>query len=436
MLVTASWVLPISSSPIRDGAVLVKGSRIVEVGTAADLLARHPEQPRHDFEGCTLLPGLVNAHTHLAMTCLKGLAPSRPFHEWIARIPIAWRALSRDDIAASISHGAIQSITSGVTVVGDIAYGPESLAICADAGLGGTFYWEVFGITAEKLPRVLSEAEFPLDPSRGFDGRIRIGVSPHAPYTSGPDLLRATHTIARVQHAGYAVHVAESPAEEELMQAGTGPLADLAKRFAHGWKPPRTTTVRYLDELGVLDGAVAVHGVGVLPADAVLLAKRTAGVVLCPRSNRYLQVGDPPVARLERAGARLALGTDSLASNDDLDLFAEARALAALEPRLTPTRIVEMITRDGAEVLGLSEHFGILTTGSQADLAIYRVIGDDPYEALLAHAGRRTVEAVLAAGIWRVLEGTPVFGVSLIERASRLASQRAALAIGFADDLT
>ncbi|MDP2400794.1 MAG: amidohydrolase family protein, partial [Actinomycetota bacterium] len=155
MLLTASWVLPIRSDPIRHGAVLIHGSRIAEIGPADELLARHPNEPHKEFGGCTLLPGLVNAHTHLAMTCLKGLIPSRPFHEWIARIPTAWRALGADDIAASIAMGAILSITSGVTVVGDIAYGPESLAICADTGLGGTFYWEVLGIKASELPYAL-----------------------------------------------------------------------------------------------------------------------------------------------------------------------------------------------------------------------------------------------------------------------------------------
>ncbi|MDZ4180893.1 MAG: amidohydrolase family protein [Coriobacteriia bacterium] len=433
MLLTASWVLPIRSDPIRHGAVLIHGSRIAEIGPADELLARHPNEPHKEFGGCTLLPGLVNAHTHLAMTCLKGLIPSRPFHEWIARIPTAWRALGADDIAASIAMGAILSITSGVTVVGDIAYGPESLAICADTGLGGTFYWEVLGIKASELPYALHDAEFPLDPARGFDGRLQAGISPHAPYTSGPELLRATHVIASAQRAAYAIHVAESPAEEELMRSGTGPLAGVAERLALGWKTPSTSTVRYLDGLGVLENAVAIHCVNVLPSDIPLIARRTAGIVLCPRSNRYLHVGDAPAERLAASDARLALGTDSLASNSDLDLFAEARALAVSAPGLGARYTVEMMTVGGAQVLGLDEHFGSLEPGRQADLAVYRTDGDNPYEALLAEAGRSTVEAVLAAGVWRMLEGAPTFGVSTIERASHLAGQRAALALGLSE---
>ncbi|MDP2401142.1 MAG: amidohydrolase family protein, partial [Actinomycetota bacterium] len=264
-------------------------------------------------------------------------------------------------------------------------------------------------------------------------GRLRAGISPHSPYTSGPELLRATHVIAAAQHAGYAIHVAESPAEEELMRSGTGPLAGVAERLALGWQAPSTSTVRYLDGLGVLENAVAVHCVNVLPSDIPLLARRTAGIVLCPRSNRYLHVGDAPSERLVASGARLALGTDSLASNSDLDLFAEARALAEAAPGLGARRIVEMMTIGGAQALGFSEQFGALRPGLQADLAIFRSDGERPYETLLAEAGRSTVEAVLAAGVWRMIDGAPTFGVSTIERASHLAGQRAALALGLSE---
>lgn len=429
MFLTADWVVPVFDDPIRDGAVVVAGGRIRDVGPTAVFETLYPDEPRHDFPGCTITPGLVNAHTHLAMTCFKGLIEPQPFHSWIKYVPLAWRSLSGDDIAASIALGAIKSIACGVTAVGDIAYGPESVAIAADSGLGGVFYWEVLGISVDELPEFLYEAEFPITGDHACGPRVYCGLSPHAPYTSGPDLIAGTHKIARARGARFAVHVAESDAEVELLSSGTGPLADLAERLADGWKNPGRSPVRYLDALGALSGAAAIHCAKVLPVDLTPLARRAAGVVLCPRSNAYLMNGEPPAWRFEQAGIFLGLGTDSLASNSDLDLFEEARALRQMEPRFSARRLFEMMTIGGAEVLQVADEFGTLEPEKQADIAVYRVTGDDPFEALLAGAGRSTTEAVLSAGVWRVREGGPTTGVSLIERAARLATERAAIAL-------
>ncbi len=429
MLITADWIVPISSEPIERGAILLESSRVAQMGPAQELCAKYPDVPRHDYPGCTLMPGLVNAHTHLAMTCLKGLIEPQPFESWLSQIPIAWGALSGDDIAASISLGALRSIAAGTVAVGDIAYGPESISIAADSGLGGTFFWEVLGIEIEELAQTLYDAEYPSDPAAGCHGKLRAGISPHSPYTSGPRLLQGTHKIAMAQRSSFAVHVAESPAEEDLVARGEGPLADLARRLAHGFEPQGATTTEYLDRLGVLDGLLAIHCTRVTTGDIKLLADKAAGVVLCPRSNAYLSGGTAPVKALAQTGLPLGLGTDSLASNDDLDLFEEARALRALEPSLSGRRILEIMTSEGATALGLKDRFGVLEPGRSADLAIYAVSSDDPLEALLEGAGRSAIRAVMSAGVWRVLSGGPVMGVSRIERGAHLASERAALAL-------
>lgn len=429
MLISADWVVPVDAPPIRNGAVLIKGGKISLVGPVDRIEAQAGLGPRHHFEGCTITPGLVNAHTHLTLTCLAGLIPPMSFPEWIAHLPIAMSALSDDDLAASASLGAIRSITSGVTVVGDIAYGPESIAIAADNGLAGRFYWEVLGQTLETLPQTLVDMEFPADCSKSCGIRIRCGISPHAPYTSGPDVLRGTQAIALAEGLGYAVHVSESDAEIELIRSGTGPLASLADRLAHGFVPVDASPIEYLDSLGVLDGAVAVHCTKAKHRDISILKRRAVGVALCPRSNDYLENGQPPAWALDQAGVPLALGTDSQASNTDLDLFNEARYLAATEPRFTPERLIRMMTAGGAEVLGMSDAVGSLTPGKQADMAIYRVNGTDPYQALLEHAGRGKIEAVVSAGVWRVFSGGPTTGVAVIERASRLATERARLVL-------
>lgn len=430
MLLSADWVLPVSRPPIRNGAVLLRRSRILEVGEAAELAERHPRATRHDFPDCVLMPGLVNAHTHLSLTALDGLLEPAPFAEWLSRVVLALRALDHDDLSASAALGALRCVSAGVTVVGDVAYGPEAPAAAADAGVGGVFYWEILGISRSELPERLAELEFPTDPAQGCTGRLRCGLSPHAAYSSGPDLIRTVRDAARVGDLPFAMHVAESAAEARLLVRGDGPLESVARRLALGFRPPRSSSVAYLDRLGALDGAVAVHCATLSPNDPQRLARTVRGVVLCPRSNAFLGNGPAPVADLDHAGLSLALGTDSSASNEDLDLFAEARALRALYPAFGPKRVLEIVTKEGARVLGVEDSFGSLAPDMQADLvAICTGQTAFPEEAVLAEGGPDTVTAVISGGIWRLLDGSPVFPTNMTETAAAKASARARAAL-------
>ncbi|MDO8963244.1 MAG: amidohydrolase family protein, partial [Coriobacteriia bacterium] len=197
MILTADWVLPVTGRPIRDGAVLARGARIEAVGTFEHVRAAAPDEAVESFEGCVLMPGLVNAHTHLSLTVLGGLIPPMPMRPFLSRVTAAILAMSDDDFAASAALGALESLRAGVTCVGDVVYGPEPLAACADAGLAGVFFWEVLGIDAGDLSGELAEREFPADLGACTRGRTRCGLSPHTAYTSGPELLRAAWNVAR-----------------------------------------------------------------------------------------------------------------------------------------------------------------------------------------------------------------------------------------------
>lgn len=426
MLVTADWVLPVAGHPIRDGGVLVAGAHIEAVGDAESLRRANPGEAVHAYAGCTIVPGLVNAHTHVSLTALEGVLPSAPFPQWVRLLASVLRRLTPDDVAASAALGAIRALGSGVTVVGDVAYGPEAPAACADLGVAGTFFWEVFGITESQLAERLAEVEYPAD-GRGCGPRIQCGISAHSMYTSGPGLLRAVSGVARRSDRPMMLHVAESPAEMRLAVLGDGPLEPIARRFAARFRSPRTSPVTYLGRLGVLDGILAVHCVQLAHGDAERLAAQARGVALCPSSNAYLEAGSPPVAQLREAGVRLAVGTDSPASAPGTDVLAEARALAKLDRDLLPQRLLRMLTADGAEVLGLSERFGTLEPGKQADLVAFRVgTTDEPASALVSHGSPAGVEAVMTAGVWRVLGGHPAFGVDEIERAAGAVTEKAA----------
>jgi cytosine/adenosine deaminase-related metal-dependent hydrolase len=431
MILSADWVLPVSGPPIRNGAVWSRSSRIDTVGHVDDVVAAAgaSESVQH-FPGCVIMPGLVNAHTHLSLTGLGGLLPMTSQRTWLAALTTALRALDDDDFGACATAGAMHCLRSGVTVVGDIAFGPESLAACADAGLGGVFYWEVTGIAADDLSGDLADREFPIDSGRPLASRARWGLSPNTPYTSGPDLLEATHRVASTHQLGFCLHVAESPAERELMMTGLGVLAGTARRMADGFVHPHTGTVEYLRRLGVLDGTVALHCTNLEAGDEVLLKRHARGAVLCPRSDAALGNGQPDVAAMSRAGVHMGLGTESLASAPDLDLLAEARALRHLDVTLTPARTIEIVTREGAAVLGVEDAFGTLQHGRQADLVVVETgATGDPEGAVVTKGGPDSIVAVISSGLWRVREHKLVFPTEATERACAQAGRRAAAAL-------
>ncbi|MGB4593641.1 MAG: amidohydrolase family protein [Coriobacteriia bacterium] len=429
MIITADWVIPVSDAPIRRGAVRVHGAQIADVGKADVMCRCYPDLPVHEYPGCVIAPGLVNAHTHLSLTSLAGLMPSDEFSNWLAALRPALLELDQDDYAISAAYGAIECLRSGVTVVGDIAYGPEAPAAAADAGLGGVFFWEVLGHTAGELPEVLASEDFPLAGVTSH-GRTSWGISPHSVYTSGPGLIRAVHDLAQRRGLRTAIHVAESPAELRLLTSGTGPLSDVAGRLASDFKPPGVGVVRYLDRLGALKDAIAIHCVQLMPGEAQLLAAKAAGVVLCPRSNSYLHNGRPPVKALRESGAWIAVGTDSHASNSDLDLFAEARALRALDPEMPAERLLAMMTLEAAVVLGVEDLYGALAAGHQADLIVVQVgPTEDPISALIDRGAPERVRTVMAGGVLRILDGRPIDTTTELEKQNARVAEKAARAI-------
>lgn len=426
MLITADWVVPISRPPIRNGAVIVRHGTVVEVGTVEELSGLVPSTSRHDFPDCVIVPGLINAHTHLSLTAVGGLLEPAPFEVWLPRLVAATKAWSVDDHAASASLGVLQCLRAGVTAVGDITYGPEAPSAALTAGLGGTFFWEILGIPSAALFAELESREFPTEPEGACGPRMRCGLSPHSPYTSGPRLLTAMHEAAADLRCPFALHAAESGAEVELLQSGTGPLAPVAERNADGFEPPGCSPLNYLDNLGVLDGATIVHAGHAGPSDVVRLAAAARGVVACPRSNEFLHNPIAPVSRMLRAGIPVGLGTDSAASNHDLDLMAEVRALRRSDPSIPATKLLEMVTTMGAIALGLEDRFGMLDRGMRADLAVFR-LGEtsDPVGAMVDRGGADTIEAVLSEGVWRVLRGEPTDDPHDIEFAARATRIRA-----------
>jgi cytosine/adenosine deaminase-related metal-dependent hydrolase len=388
-ILTASWVLPVTSPPLRGGRVAVEGGRVAWVGRAGDAL--EPRAPVRDLGRGVLLPGLVNAHCHLELSHLSGRVPFGPgFVPWVEEV-VASRAAFGEEVVRSAAAAAIASLQErGTVAIGDVSNALPHLDLLASSRLRAVVFLELLAWDPAKAQATMAWAD---ERSSAVASSLRPGLEvrlgAHAPHSVSPDLLRLL--VARGGPA--AIHLAESPDEAAFLGRGGGRWPSfLAKRgLGHvAFPPPGDSPVRYADRLGVLHPRlVAAHGVQVDAADRETLARRGVHVVLCPRSNRNLGVGEADVPALVAAGVRLALGTDSLASVETLDVLDDAVVLRRRFAGLDPAAVVRMATLGGAEALGLAD-LGAIAPGRRAALAFAASEGreDDPHDFLLSGEAR------------------------------------------------
>jgi len=416
MILRAKVVLPVVAPPIEDGAVFIVGNKIQSVGSWKDVPRHSSVATRHelvDLGDVILLPGLVNAHCHLDYTDMAGLLPPpRSFTDWIAAITAAKAAWSYSEFAESWLHGAHQLLKTGVTTVADFESVPELLPEVWDATpLRVLSYLELTGVKSRRRPaQILSAAVARIESLRNHP-RSRATLAPHAPYSTVPELLQRTATIAKKRKWPVSIHVAESLPELEMFQHARGHMHDwLVRNQRDNSDCGLGSPVAHLARNKLLgENVLAVHVNCLVRGDATLLAKNKTSVVHCPRSHGYFR--HPPFqrARLAAAGVNLCLGTDSLATvrtsgrqKPELDLFAEMRALADREKDLSPAEILKMATVNGARALGLSGKIGELSRNALADLIAIPIARKTSRaeEAVLGHAGR--VTASMIDGRWAV----------------------------------
>ena len=352
-----------------------------------------------------IIPGFVNAHTHLELTHFpawrlrNGLDyhPHR-FVDWIIQMIKVRRGVTLEETRRSLKAGIQACLRSGTTAVGDIVTSPDLLSAYQGAVIGGRLYLELIGQDRQLFEPRLAKA---VEGCKTVNGGRLPGLSPHAPYTLHSNLLPDIAAAAEQMQLSLSLHLAESREESDLLFDSTGPLADEMYPLV-GWQdylpaPRRTTPARFFDAGGLLGpSTLAVHGVQLTPADAVLLKERGVTICLCPRSNERLVVGTAPVHLFKKLGVPLCLGTDSLASNDSLSLWDEIRfALDCYKGALNPEELLLMTTRGGAAGIGLADHIGLLEAGKQADFQVLQLDGGCTAERLL-DAGR--VDAVYLQG--------------------------------------
>jgi cytosine/adenosine deaminase-related metal-dependent hydrolase len=376
----ASHLVPVSAPPLESGALAVENGRILAAGRLDELSAAF-SAPVVQFPGCAIIPGLVNAHSHLELTHFpswklrKGIDYSpRTYVDWIIQVIKIRRALTRQEREHSVAEGIRISLESGTTAVGEIVSDPTLIPCYSGSSLAGRLYLEALGQDDAHCGQVLSRIAASLEEDRG--DHLKRGLSPHTPHTLSSRFFRTLEEFCRTRSLPLAVHLAESRAEVDFLFDSTGDIAEKLYPFV-GWQdhvppPRRTTPTAYLDSLGILAaGTLAVHCVHVTPADVEVIRKRGVTVVLCPRSNDRLDHGAPPVHLLKKAGVSLALGTDSLASNDSLSMLDEARFLLERFPAdFTPDEALSLITLEGARALGIADEAGSLEAGKRADFLV------------------------------------------------------------------
>lgn len=367
----ASWICPIAAPPIPNGWVAVRGGRIAGVGGAAS----RPSSRVEDLGAVAVLPGLVNAHTHLELAPLRGLVPpSTAFTAWVRALFAHRRPDDRPDTPdaqAAIQAALDEMWDSGTAVVGDISNSLAAVALLAQSPLAGHVFHELLGFrVTDDAPVAASRTQRMAMATRAD---VRVGIAAHAPYSVSPELFRAVRAEAdRLAPPLWSVHLGESLEELALLREGTGPWRAMLEQIGAwraDWQPPGCGPVEYLDRLGVLQpGTLVVHGVQFTDAELSRLAARGAVLVTCPRSNVWVGVGPPPLARFYASRVPVAMGTDSLASVADLNLFAELVAARTEAPDVPARRLLESATLVGARALGFGDDYGSIETGKRATL--------------------------------------------------------------------
>lgn len=416
-ILAADHVLPISSKPIRDGAIAIDCAEIVAVGSRESIILQFPDASVKDFGVAAILPGFVNCHSHLELTAMRGALDDveHDFRSWLLKINSLREAMNDADIEAAAVAGALDGARSGVTCFGDIGrYGRAGILALKQVGLRGIVFQET-----EFSPDNRTAAEDFAKLGVKYEGLIkeetelvRAGLSPHSPYTVGSRLFELIAQYAILNRVPLTIHAAESVEEADLLTKGDGLFTEFYERFGLEWQSPHCTSIEYLERLGVLSARpLLAHCVTVSESDIAKIAANGAAIAHCPKSNAKFGHGYAPLQKFFDAGISVGLGSDSVASNNVCDLLEESR-FAAFAARNRPDRtrfisareVLEAATHGGAKALGLDQAVGTLELGKQADITVISMANpaqqpaNDIEAALVFSSNARDVVMTMVAG--------------------------------------
>jgi cytosine/adenosine deaminase-related metal-dependent hydrolase len=384
---TARWIFPVDGPPLERGVVTIAGDRIVSVEPHGTRTADR------DLGNVAILPGLVNAHTHLDLSGARGKCPPTPeFTDWLRAVIKFRQTATKREVAADTREGLTECLASGTTLIGDVSAQGVSWSALANAPVRAVVYWEVIGLSRGRAEQSMRELQDWLC-NHPATSTCKAGVSPHAPYSVRSELFSASAALG----LPVVTHLAETTAELELLVLRTGPFVEFLKEM-NVWDPEGLMR-GHQDVLQLLTGqfplAIA-HG-NYLYRDCTI--PRNASLVYCPRTHAAFGHDLHPFRKFLKRRVNVALGTDSLASNPDLDVLGEARFVHVKRPYARGRQILRMATLSGAEALGWADETGSLTPGKSADFIVLPLpdeTKDDPHRLILEST--QTVQAVVFRG--------------------------------------
>ena len=443
IIYSARWVLPIASALIQDGAIAVDKSRIIAVGARSDVVSRFPDSRIEDFAQAAILPGFVNAHSHLELTVMRGLLEREEsdFLAWLRKLTFARMAMTPEDLLVSATCGAIEAARAGITCLADASLAAAgAMKALREVGLRGIVYQESFGpdpkLAAENVAKLCEQIRSMREQESDL---VRAGVSPHAPYTVSAPQLELISRLAIDEKLPVMMHAAESRAEKSFMLEGSGVFAEGLKARGIDWQAPGVSTIQYLARHGILETKpLLAHCIDVDDADLDLIRQCRAGIAHCPKSNAKLGHGRAPFAKFLAHEINVGLGSDSVASNNTCDLLEEARfatLIARLDDRgrnpresearptgvpaqaarvgwsdgrasipISADQMLLAATLGGARALGLDDQMGALAEGMQADITVislnraHQQPVNNPGDALVFSSSGRDVVMTVVAG--------------------------------------
>lgn len=410
MILTAKWLLPITSEPISGGAVAVSGENITAVGSISEIRERFPEDEVKDFGDAIIMPGMVNVHSHIEYSVYRGIFDNLSFPEWVERIVKINRHMDDDAWHKSAALGVLETVSSGITTLADMSRTGIALDHIVESGLRGYVFREVFGMDDRKLGKTLetAKANYQLTFEASND-MVRVGIAPHSPYTVSAKLFSNLAKWAGEENIKMAVHLCEAAEEIAFVRHGSGPLASSFMETAGWgdviWQPTGVSPIRYLLQWEVFEAdIIAVHCVFLTEKDFDILKHYDVPIAHCPKSNAKLGCGIAPLVEMMDKGLRVGFGTDSPASSNIMDLFDEMRVAILLHrgkeqtvDALTAENFVRMATMGGAETLSMQKEVGSLESGKKADIIAVDLSHSqlapitDPYSALVYGANQDDV---------------------------------------------
>tara|TARA_B100000315_G_scaffold251296_1_gene285828 strand:+ start:9419 stop:10651 length:1233 start_codon:yes stop_codon:yes gene_type:complete len=388
--INAKYILPVTSPVIQNGSILIKNGKIQFIGRESDCPHAHDQvscYPDH-----LIMPGLVNAHTHLSLSRLKNKIKSGiAFNSWIKEIISYNESLTEVDEKDASKEGIKNLIATGTTTIGDISRSGFSTDVMQSMRVRGVVFLEIIGFKKSMKEDQMNRVHELLWNCKG-DGLVKCGLSPHATYSVSPQLIKLSYRLANVKKLPLVMHIAETKEELEFIEKGEGALRKLLEsldRWEPQWKPQKISPIKYLENSGALKGITGVHLNHINDEDLKIIKKNNVSVVCCPKSNRWFErERSQHLAKFLENNINVAIGTDSLASNETLNMFEELILIKKQLSEMSYETLLKMATINGARALGLEKEVGSLQTGKKADIIGVKMNRDgDIYKSIFSAKG-------------------------------------------------